>query len=264
MALLSVQGLTWVSALVGVLLVPRFLGANGLGAYAAITTVVALISLVASLGTANHVVREVARNPARAADLVAHTVVARLGVWAVFFILSLLVAAATTRDAYTTLVVAVMVAGAGVGLMVAPMQSALQGAQRLGKAAIVGSAVAVGGQAAVIAVLAFGGGILALAVVGTITTAVTLAFTLPLFWGHLRGPVKWSRLSLTAVFSGGLPFLMWEAALHVYGGIDYLVLGILTDAGTVGRYAFAYRLAGWKAALKLATVNSSPPSRATS
>src|SRR5690606_6280206 len=64
LALFSVQGLTWASSLVGVLFVPRFLGANGLGAYAAITTAVALISLVASLGTANHVVREVARNPA--------------------------------------------------------------------------------------------------------------------------------------------------------------------------------------------------------
>jgi len=41
---------------------------------------------------------------------------------------------------------------------------------------------------------------------------------------------------------GGLPFLVWQASLQIYGQIDILILSILSTHSAVGWYAAAYRL----------------------
>jgi O-antigen/teichoic acid export membrane protein len=41
---------------------------------------------------------------------------------------------------------------------------------------------------------------------------------------------------------GGLPFLLWQASLVVYGKIDMLMLGAFTTDEVIGWYAAAYRL----------------------
>jgi len=67
LALLSTQPITWTASLASAVLVPRFLGDEGLGRYAIAWTVGSFIGVIASLGLPGLLVRRVATDPSRAA-----------------------------------------------------------------------------------------------------------------------------------------------------------------------------------------------------
>ena len=68
-ALLSVQGLSWGTSLIGIVAIPRLLGADVLGYFGSLLAVVALSGQIASMGTSTLVTREVARETSGAARL---------------------------------------------------------------------------------------------------------------------------------------------------------------------------------------------------
>ncbi|MEO6044650.1 MAG: oligosaccharide flippase family protein [Tepidiformaceae bacterium] len=243
-ALLSVQGLTWLTSLATILLVPRLLGVDRLGTFATLSTVAGLLSLVAGLGTTNHLVREVARDPANSANLVAHVVVVRLAIWLAFTAAAVVFTITILQDQYLLGLVVVSLLSTGLGLVSGTLMAALQGNQTLGRAAIFGAVLAVFGQTVALVVLARGGGILALYVAGLCFSIVGCAVVASIFWQRLMGPIHFSRTTWKLVVAGGVPFLAWELALQIYGASDYIMLAALTDSRTVGAYSFAYRIAG--------------------
>lgn len=242
-ALLSVQGISWMSSLVNVLAVPRFLGASDFGILSIATTAAMPLGLLAGFGASNHLVKVVARNPRDAASAVAHVVAVRLAFWFAAMLLITPLAFAfigTSRDLAVLLVV---FAGAAFGLIASAALAALQGHHALGKAALATSVIAVSGQLLTLAVLLAGGGLVSVAVLGTTIVAVGAIAALYLFWKELGGSFQWSRTDAQQLVRAGVPFLAWDVALFIYGSIGYLILGFLADSNTVGEYAFAYRLA---------------------
>jgi|GEM_PF-2272682 len=243
-ALLSVQGVTWLSTLIGILVVPRLLGPSSLGIFATAYTAAGIIAVVAGFGTANQVVKSVARNRGAAADLVAHVILIRVAIWAACSVVSFLVAAVVVVETDATIILLLILLGSGLGLVSDAFTAALQGDHALGKAAARSSAIGIGAQAATIAALALGGGLFALSTIGVVAAVIGVCVVFPLFRVRFQGSVSWSRQTTIGVLAGGVPFLAWELALQVYGAADYFILALLTDKATVGHYAFAYRLAG--------------------
>jgi O-antigen/teichoic acid export membrane protein len=242
-ALLSVQGLTWAASLVGVLVVPRYLGAERLGVFATAGTVAGVVGIIAAFGTSNQLVKAVARDPSQTANLVVHAVAARLAVWAVFLALTLAVVLTFVDDPVARFVVLMTLVAALFGLVAGAAVAGLQGRQSLGQAAAAGSVIGLAAQAVVVATLVAGGGIVALTNVGVGAAAVSAVVTVALFWRRLSGRIEPSSRLAGRILLAGAPFLAWELGLQVYGTIDYLLLAALTDVRTVGAYAFAYRLA---------------------
>src|SRR6185503_1023777 len=87
-ALVSIQGITWTSSLVSVLVVPRFLGESRYGVLTTAWAVAGIVVLLASWGTTNQVVKQVAREPETARDFAAHTLALRLMIWVPLFLLT--------------------------------------------------------------------------------------------------------------------------------------------------------------------------------
>lgn len=243
-ALLSVQGITWATTLVSVLVVPRYLGADLLGAYAAIITAATLITLAAGFGTTNEIVKQVARDPSVASDIVLHAIAVRMAIWLIAVLGAAGIALAFGASRLMVIALVLTLVGSGIGLIVAALQAGLQGGHSLGRAAILGAVVGVATQIAVIAVVVSGRGIVALGLVGVGSYTAVLGFTTWLFIRKFGHSVTWSFPKMRALAVAGLPFLAWEAALSVYGGSDYLVLTALANSANVGNYAFAYRLSG--------------------
>ncbi len=264
LALLSVQGITWASSLVSILVIPRFLGASTLGAYSTIYTAASLISLGAAFGSANEVVKRVARDREGAANVIAHTLAIRLGLWALATLLCLAVAIAVRPGATTMLAFVLILLGGGLVQVVSAFHSALQGNQSMGRVAAFGAVLGIGGQAATILALALNTGIVGLAVVGLITSAAGTTVAGILVLHHLRGPVHWSRNTARSLVSSSLPFLAGEAALAVYGSIDFLLLAALTNSSTVGNYSLAYRLSAIPVFASTIVVSAVYPSLAES
>lgn len=243
-ALLSVQGITWISTLAGILVIPRFLGASGLGIFASAGAVAGIVRLGAGLGMSNELVRRVARSPGKAADYIAHATAVRLALWAPAMAIGLVVVLTRVDDFIIGAVIVSTLLGAGVALVGDAATAGLQGNQTFARAALVGGVVGLATQATTITVLMLGGGLIGLCLVGLVSSVAAAAVSVFLFWRRLGRPVQWSTGVAREVARAGLPFLAWELALQVYGSIDYVLLAWMTNSRTVGEYAFAYRLAG--------------------
>jgi len=242
-ALLSVQGMTWITSLVGLLVVPRYLGAGNLGVWATAGTLSGVVGLIAGWGTANQVVKDVAREPEGAASLFVHVVALRLAIWTAFAAVTALVLTLAVDDATIRIVVLVMLAGGAIGLVGAVASSALQGNQTIGKLSFISAILGAGSQAAIILVLIRGGGLIGLSLVGLFTVAIGTVVAVLLFWRKLGRRVTLSKSMMIGVASGGVAFLAWDVSNQLYASVDYVLLAALTDSKTVGEYAFALRLA---------------------
>lgn len=242
-ALLSVQGITWITSLANILIVPRFLGAADFGVFALATTVAMTVTLAASFGANNYIVKAVAREPSEAAATVAHVVAVREVLWLAALIAFLPASYLLIDDPEHRLVFTIVFANAAFMLASSAALSALQGNHTMGKAALVGSLIGLIGQGVVVAVLFMGGGLLAVVITGATPAALGSLSAVYLFWLTFGRRIEWSLMRARQVVAGSLPFLAWDAALFIYGSIDYLLLGFLSDSKTVGEYAFAYKIA---------------------
>ncbi len=242
-ALLSVQGITWISSLANILIVPRFLGAADFGIFALATTVAMTVTLGASFGADNYIVKAVARQPGDAAATVAHIVAVRECLWLVSLMVLLPTAYLLLDNPRNRIVFTIVLANAALALASGAAMSALQGNHTMGKAALVGSLIGLVGQGIVVTVLFLGGGLMGVVVTGTAVAATGSIAAIYLFWRALGRRIEWSLPLARTLVIASLPFLAWDAALFIYGSIDYLLLGVLSDSKTVGEYAFAYKLA---------------------
>ncbi len=242
-ALLSVQGITWLSTLAGVLVVPRILGAQQLGNFSAMTAVANVAGVVAAWGTAAQTVRSVARDKERARDLVVHTVALRLFIFSLFILgglAFLLLVSASVADFGLFLL---LMGSWAASLAAQPVTDALQGNQTLGRAAVLKSATGIVGRVGSIAVLVAGGGVIGMVGVDLLSGLIFLVVLVPVFLKALPGTVQWSRATWKMVATTSFTFFLWEVSIRLYAAADYLLLRLLSDAETVGQYAFAYKLA---------------------
>lgn len=244
LALLSVQGLTWASSILALSVAPRFLGADQYGISAAATMLVSLGALLAGFGTNNYLVKETARSPASVRTLVANAVVWRFMVWGVLLLVGTPSALFTLGTGANLTVLAFATAGGTFSLAQTGLLAGLQGLERLGKAALVVSLLGLAGNAALVGILFAGGDVVAVTAWGACMAAISLVATSIVFARATTGPVVVSRELVRSVAFAGRPYLAWDMGLLLYGSIDILLLTVLTDVDTVGKYALAYRVIG--------------------
>ncbi len=243
-ALLTVQGMTWLTSLVGILVVPRFLGSSQFGAATTIWTVAAFATLFASWGTTNQAVIQAAREPTETRNFVFHIVALRLLLWSPIFAVILSFGLFSQDDLTIRAMLLIVSCGATVALVTEPMLAALQGAHSLGRAASASAIVGVFAQLATLLVLVMGGGLVAISLVGVVGAVVVAVAIGALFFKRMTGNARPSRRLVRSILTGGSSFLAWDLGLRIYGTADFLILASLTSARDVGEYAFAYRLVG--------------------
>jgi O-antigen/teichoic acid export membrane protein len=241
-ALLSVQGITWLTSLTAIFFYPRFLGSTDFGRFALAHTVALMAYVLASFGTSDWLVKTIARDPEKSASLVVHVVAARLAIWSVAFLVIVGTLSALVENKVTLLVIAVYLISAGFNLIGDAARAALQGHHSLGRAALVGAICGLAGQAVIVIALLRGGNVVHVVAI-TAAANVAVAFAIAgVYWNRFRGPVNWRLATARLALGSGASFLAWQAALTIYGWADYLVLAFLADSRAVGEYAFAYRL----------------------
>jgi O-antigen/teichoic acid export membrane protein len=239
--MLSAQPITWVASFLTTILVPRYLGADDLGALAVAMTIAALVGTVATLGVPSYLTRRAATEPEQALAEGSSALV-------------LLVGASVLAAALTAVVLPI--AGLSVeplavlwlslfGMVVATAQSVvfalLVGQQRHARFAWLN---AMGVLCTTIVSL----GVL------VATDSVTLYFATSVGTMALITVASWLssgyRLHRRSFDTGrfrtlvraGLPFVGYQVALRVYGEIDRVLLALLSSQAVVGWYFAAYRI----------------------
>jgi O-antigen/teichoic acid export membrane protein len=235
------QPVTWASSAVMTIMLPHFLGDAALGKYGFALGLTLIAGLLANLGVAAYLTKEVARAPWRAGELTVNALALRLP-------LSLVAAAvpigiASLRpDPVTQTVVMVLAAGILVDAVRAVVQGTLQGMHRMTTlAAFPAISGAIYAGAAALA-LTRGGGVLIVAIAYVGGQAAGLALNTVALWRALPGLPRPTLRTCRLLLIGGLPFFVWQAALTVYGQIDSIILSYLTNDAVVGWYVAAYRI----------------------
>lgn len=239
----AAQLASWAGSVVGVVLMPRFLGAAGLGQYAVAFSMIGLFLVVSDMGIVLWQAKEVAKDPEQASSLYLSVIIARLAL----AVAVALIAALTFHLLFTDPVIRLT----GYVLSGLIITGAFQGTyatlQGLHRAPALGATTAVSALAAAAltaAVLYGGGGAVACAAAAVAGAAISQGVSFVLLLRHLRP--RWSvsfRLMSRAVL-GGIPFVLWAASMTAYSQIDVVMLNVMTRPDVVGWYAAALKIVG--------------------
>ncbi|MGE3077135.1 MAG: oligosaccharide flippase family protein [Dehalococcoidia bacterium] len=241
-ALLSIQGITWITTLVGVLVVPRFLGPSEFGLLTTGMTAATIIGVFAVFGSTNYLIKETARAPIETYGLVFNVLYVRAGLWLGLnlVLLPFLILMAPSAAFFVVFVASGLTSLTL--LLTDGLMAGFQGNQRLGKVALVASSVGLLGQAGTVFAAistreAVGVSLAGLAATsaGLVTVAITFVFA---FSGRMRP----SRAAIRGILVAGPSYFAWDLGLAIYARVDLLILPTLAGTAVAGAYAFAYRL----------------------
>ena len=241
-AMLSVQGITWITSLVGVLVLPRFLGPSDFGLLASVGVAVMLMVLVAGFGTTNYLIKGTARTPERTSALVFDALAIRVGIWAALCLLILPPVLLLTNSNTLRIVMGVSAVGGFMQLAMDGFIAGFQGNLRFGRIAFLLSAAGILGQGALVLVVVLGGGVVGATLATTSLALISLLLVLITFLRTFHRPSRPTWISVRALLKIGPPYLAWDVGLRAYATLDIIMLPILVGSTTVGAYALAYRL----------------------
>ncbi len=242
MGLLSAQAISWTSSIVGLAMVPRYLGPQDFGLFATALTITAVLATFATFGTTLHVVKGSARDPGMAATLFVQSVLLRSAICSALG-LALLPAAWLWIDHESGLTVLMLVVTGGLLYLIADAGiTGMQANHEVGRPAVVRSVLFTVSQFATAGVLLLGGGIVSVAVIHAVTAGTVAIASTTLFWRRFGGPVSVTLAGLLGLARAGRPYLVWDVALMIYQSVGQLILASLVGTIAVGLYAFGYRL----------------------
>ncbi len=241
LALFSVQPLTWAMSLLEMVVLPRYLGAEGLGQWSVAMGIALLAGTAALLGLPEYLKRQIAMQPSRAqtdgaAGLVLVLASALLlagGLWGAWLL-------GFSADLGYLLPIALVLAVAKAAGDV--LLALLIGQERHGCYAWLNAAGVVGVKAAAMGVLIASGDVVAYAATWSGMSAVHAVLIWRVSGLRLPGAAAFDAGRLRRLALGGLPFLGLALAVGIRNGIDVTLVGLLLPAQAAGWLAAAYRV----------------------
>ncbi len=226
---------------VTVLLMPIYLGDEGLGRLAFAQSTTLVLQTLAALGTSYYIVKTIAADRSVLPVLVSSNVLLRLPLWALGTVLMVLILSAKGVGSAEMLVVLAMAGVTLIRLLGSVLSSALQGLEEMAwqsAGAVTGSAVTL---VVGLPLLIFTRSPLLFCVALLSGAIATLAANLAFFRG--RGPllVLPSAASFRVLAAGAVPFIAWALSQGIYGQVNVVVIGFVGSEAAVGWFAAASR-----------------------
>jgi O-antigen/teichoic acid export membrane protein len=219
----------------------RGLGEREFGGYVVAIAFASLLGVFVELGTADYLVREVARNPGLLGRTAGLVLLLR-GAFAITAVAAaVLLPPILGYDHETSVAIALLTAAAAVRALGATFLSALQALERLGDVAAVQAQQALLAAGAVVAVVAFGGGLLSVSWVAVAVAVVSV----PWSWRRLTAASSDSigvgtgvrdALPVVASFSG---VVLFSTAVTY---LDSILVNAFEGDDQTGLYGAAYRI----------------------
>lgn len=240
-ALLAMQPLTWMTSLAAAVLIPHYLGASGLGAYAVAVTLAGFVRALSGVGISGLLARDVAIRPDRAGVMATAGLVLVLAASATAVIVAAMVMSALGSPLAAPTILRVALVGALAGNASTVLTAVLQGRERHGLYALCSSGTAIGGTWAGLALLSLGAGAAGYLAMGAVFTTIAA-----ILMGR-AAKLQFSRAALdrTLIWSlvvGGLPFMGWEVTRLVRAQIDVVLIAALLGTRAAGWLSAAYSI----------------------
>lgn len=242
-ALLGAQAASWLLMLGMLIIVPHYLGDAQYGRISFAVSFVGFFGLLAGCGCSSYVTKEVARDHARLGPYVFNALLLNVPLIVLFSAVAIAGVRLLGYPRETCMVVAVVCLGMGLNVMAGTMAAGLQGEQRMGQLAAWTTVGNYAANGAVVAALVARRSLPVVAFAQYSNTLITFLANGRLVWGRLRRARVDPRLCKTIAL-GGLPFLLWNVVLTIYGSVDVTMLSYMAGDAVVGWYTLAYKLVG--------------------
>ncbi len=244
-ALLLGQITTNLLSLLMAVYVPNRIGPEAMGQLAEATIITTLLSTILAFGMTPLLVRDIARDHAKAADMLGGAMVIKMALALPSLLLVAGIVWVVGYTPTTQVVIGIASVGMVLNMLAEPFQAGFQAFERMkfNSMSIVVSKLII--VLASIAVVIAGGGVILLSVVSVVASLVTLFLCIK--WWRALGSVYLSinfKL-MRYLLVGGLPF--WATGLFytVYLYIDAFMLSVMTNDAVVGWYNVPTTLFGF-------------------
>jgi len=217
----------------------RALGAADFGLLYLVTSMANFAHIVIDWGQGSYLIREVARRPERAGDLLGTSITLRVIGAALVCAPTLLVAWLLGYDARTRWLTAVMIAATLPVVVAQRFAVVFRGRERMDYEALItvlGKALTL---ALTVAVLALGGRLLATILAQGVATTGALAMAALLLQRLSLPPLRTSRDDARELIVGGTPFAAMVLTITAQSYLEAVVLSKLAPAVVVGWYGAA-------------------------
>ncbi len=239
---LAGQGVTWISTLMLTIAYGHFLGEVKFGELYFATSYILLIASPLEFSFNQQIIRDVSQEPEKALSYFSNTLILKLILWLVLYVLALTAVHLLGYTPEEQLLVAIC----GLTLLSTAISSIVRSLHysfehvlhpviatiiEKGISALVGFVLLKYGAGVQVMVIVLLGGSIAGAVWQTIWLFRLIGFSFTLDFALMRKLVQ-----------AGIPFLVYGMLLVIYGRIDTFLLSLMTSAEVVGWYGASYRL----------------------
>ena len=259
LATLGSQLLSWGVTFVLTVYLTRYVGAHGLGLLTFAGSFAGVFAIAMGLGTSTVLTRDIARDPARTAELTLAALSLRLPIGLLSIVAGWAVARAMGYGPSVRLLVAVSLAAMLVAMLSDALGSALRGLQEIPRqnaAALADKAVL---AVLVVCLIRAHAPLWMIAGAGGVSGAVALLINLSAFGPYLKSARRPSRATVSALARQGLPFLTTAVFVAVYGNCDALLMSKLSSFEAIGWYGLAKRLGATTLFLPMALTGAMLP-----
>jgi O-antigen/teichoic acid export membrane protein len=224
----------------------RFLGPSGVGAYTFAVVLTGYLDILAGFGLATLVIRDAARHPERLATYFGNSLLARAGFWAIAAAFGALVVgplgSALEVSPELSLAVALLILGLLPSSYSATLSALLQARERFDVPASVTIVSAVLKVMLGLGALLAGWGFVGLAAVSIVTNLATASLLTILATRSIRLPRPRLDVTLTRVMIvAAYPLMLSQVLNALFFRIDALLLKPLAGDEALGWYSTAYR-----------------------
>ncbi len=254
--LLVFQVLTWFVSFLFLIVGPRRLGTDAIGAYTYSVAYVGFFTLIAGLGTATLLTRDIARDRSRLSQLVYNAtllkVLSAIVVPAVGIVFAWMIG--NSGDRFTLIVLGFVAMAFATVAEVAI--SSLYGLEIISGPAFLGVVqMYIANGIGVIAIV-MGYDVIVYGAIVTLAAFVPLVASYAMLRPHLHRPVHVDSNVWRHLLRDGIPLMTLVVFNVIYGTIDVPILGAITDDHTLGLYGVAYRWVGIPIFITTAVVTS--------
>ncbi len=244
---MSSQLISWFLATVMIVFVPRYLGAEGVGKLHLAESWWIMLGVLITFGMDTLLIKETARGVEETPQFFGTSIVLRVLFFSICIVLLSAVLHAIGYSQEKLYIMLLLGAAGLVWQLTNACQSILNGLELMEIPAISGIAGKVLYTGFGVGLLFLGYGVMALAMLTVITSAVTFLIQF-VYLAHRYGPEKlrprFDLMTAEALLRGGLPYLLSAIFLTIYMQIDVVIISFLVGDHSVGLYSAADRLFG--------------------
>jgi O-antigen/teichoic acid export membrane protein len=242
--LMGSQLVTWALTLLLTVFQPRYLGAAGVGELSVAIALWAIVGVLIAFGTDTLLIKEVARQPEQASNLLGTSLVMRTLFYLVGWSVVGLYLAWQQASMVTITTVGIIGLAQLLWTYIGACTSVMQGLEVMKYSSIAEIAGKFVNTILVIGLLLLGYGLVAVAL--TTGTAALIQLILLVRFLRTRVPLRlhFNPQHALAMARSGAPYLLSGLMLTIYSKVDRLIIAAIVDGTTVGWYSAAMTLFG--------------------